>query len=140
MIFLFQLTENLLTQDLLWPVQLKTTLTYFFNRFESLRYVRSMKQFEEARSGREVLDAVTLFLKHISSICGHFLLRSLFLHSLTPPAAGPGTQRRNARDKKNGRKNRNAFYRYIKAIFNWQISLQQYLSLTVCPIKCQLHL
>lgn len=43
------------------------------------------------------------------------VFRYPFLQSLPPPVAGLGTQKRSVKDKKNGRKNRSASYRYIKA-------------------------
>lgn len=49
--------------------------------------------------------------------CIFCICRYLFLQSFHPPAAGLGTQKRSAKDKRSGRRSRSASYRYIKT--NW---------------------
>lgn len=50
------------------------------------------------------------FIKSVSSV-----FRYLFLQSSPPPVVGLGTQKRSVEDKKNGKKNRSASYRYALA-------------------------
>lgn len=83
-------------------------LTRLDNTTASVRVPHST---DDVRSLSSLLDSMC---KHVHSHCvsASSVRRYLFLRSRRLPAAGPGTQRRSAEDKRNGRRSRSASYRY----------------------------